>query len=222
MKRLSSPVFSTFVLMVVTLVALARWMPSQTYAHPSVGITPTATNPGGGNPGGGGGGGGGDDDDNDMSVIDVSVSCTLVCPPDSTALQTSIPVQFIHNGSGWIAEATISSWGNTRVDVPYAGEWKVFMTGPPYIDTGDATIELEVPSAYPILLGVVYTNGGQQSVTCPFTPVCEELPDLLPTTGEQPLQKTLSYVYLITIISLILFISFGLVSMIHPQISNRK
>jgi hypothetical protein len=104
-------------------------------------------------------------------------------------------VQLIHQGSGWIAEGTISDLKAVSFAVPYPGQWQVFLIEEPEFATGEA---LELTGAdikmlqaglsqAPLLLGVVEADTGEpQRVACPlscptaaadFTPAPAALPE---------------------------------------------
>ena len=181
----------------IGLIEVGLFTPQPIQAHPNLGITPTATattpptpsptvtptpNPSGD-----------DDDDDDQDppeIIDVAVECNLTCGADNVGLAVSFPIQLIHIGSGWIAETTVSNSGATRVQVPYAGEWQVFMTGPPQFNQ---PVPTEFPNSFPLLLGTVKANSGVQIVDCPISCTEVTVPDVLPATGgDNPIDNTTS------------------------------
>lgn len=164
--------------LILGMIAFTLVTPTSTQAYPSLGITPTPTptltpvpmptltpTPDGDSP---------PDDE-----VEISVDC--ICNTETGPLTFSFPVQLIHQGSGWIAEVTVSSAGNAQIAVPYPGTWDVFMTGPPQFDQ---QTNITLPDNYPVFLGTVQANSGAQAIDCPIS--CEEfpLPELLPQTGQ--------------------------------------
>jgi hypothetical protein len=120
---------------------------------------------------------------------------------NATALATVpelvVPVQMVHQGSGWIAVGELSTYHPSQMPVPYTGEWEVFLTGPPRLITADAVdlsptnieeFQAASPNA-PIFLAQVETNtNGPQMIKCPVVCVIEaqpveEPPPFLPVTG---------------------------------------
>jgi len=86
-------------------------------------------------------------------------------------------VQLIHQGSGWIAEGTISDSKAVSFRVPYPGQWYVFLIDEPEFATGEsldltgADVEaLQTGLAHAsLLLGVVEANTTEpQRVACPL------------------------------------------------------
>jgi hypothetical protein len=167
------------------LLALGLFSPANLQAHPQYGLTPTPTSPPGGptptpKP---------PDEDEDDFFIEVQLpTCDLSCNFDQV-VEIRANVQLIHEGSGWIAEATLSNLGNAQIRVPYEGEYKVWLISSPEVSgtpidpaTGQGS-ELIYPDSLPALLGTVYTTSGTQTVECPL--ICPEVPLDLPTTGWQ-------------------------------------
>ena len=111
------------------------------------------------------------------------------------APEIQVPVQMVHQGSGWIAEETLSTQHSNRIMVPYPGQWEVLMTGQPRFITADAVnatgtnlAELQAQVANnPVSLGVVETNTAEtQMVKCPIQCVVVPPPEeifYLPETG---------------------------------------
>lgn len=167
------------------LAALGLFSPANLQAHPQYGLTPTPTpTPQGPTPPPSP-----PDEDEDDFFIEVQLpTCDLSCGFDQVT-EIRANVQLIHEGSGWIAEATLSNLGNTQIRVPYEGEWKVWLIsnpevfGTPIDPTTGQRSELIYPDSLPALLGTVYTNSGTQTVECPLS--CPEVPPALPTTGWQ-------------------------------------
>jgi hypothetical protein len=109
-----------------------------------------------------------------------------------------VPVELVHQGSGWIATEKLSTHHPTRIPVPYPGLWEVFLTAPPQFNTAEAidasgTNLAELHSRLaeePKLLGMVEANTQDpQLIRCPIQcviepePVPQEVPFLLPETG---------------------------------------
>lgn len=110
----------------------------------------------------------------------------------STA-EVHMPVQLIHDGSGWIAEAVLSDQQSSRVSVPYPGQWEVWLVGEPELIAAEAPdmsgtnlLQLQNDLADgPVSLGTVEANTGEpQLVKCPLACVIEASPVELPPTGE--------------------------------------
>ena len=101
-------------------------------------------------------------------------------------------VQLVHQGSGWITEATISDAQSTRLAVPYAGHWQVFLVSAPELVTPDtldttrlnlAQLQTQLTNG-PVLLGEVEANATEtQWVKCPLVCVIEPPPAAMPVTG---------------------------------------
>ena len=112
-----------------------------------------------------------------------------------SAPEIQVPVQLVHQGSGWIADETLSTQRSNRIMVPYPGKWEVFMTGQPRFITADAVnatgtnlAELQAQVAdNTVSLGVVETNTAEtQMVKCPIQCVGVPPPEeifYLPETG---------------------------------------
>jgi hypothetical protein len=116
-----------------------------------------------------------------VATLDVQFGCDNICPLDGQALVVSGRVQLIHRGSGWIAEGVISNQTSTQFQVPYPGEYEVYLIEP-------LTGGLEASGPLPVFLGVVETNAGLQLAACPTN--CLGLleptplpPLILPETG---------------------------------------
>ena len=110
------------------------------------------------------------------------------------APEIQVPVRLIHQGSGWIADETLSTQRGNRIMVPYPGRWEVFMTGQPRFITADAVnatgtnlVELQAQVAdNPVSLGVVEANTAEtQMIKCPIQCVVEPPEEVfyLPETG---------------------------------------
>lgn len=109
-------------------------------------------------------------------------------------------IRLIHEGSGWIAEGTISDAKSTRFALPYPGHWEVFLLSPPEFMTVEALDMTQVNlaklqaslAAGPVSLGIVEANAPQTRwVKCPLACVIESPPPELPVTGAEtffPLQ----------------------------------
>lgn len=167
---------------VVMLIFVSVNISTDVHAKPLLGITPTATSeptattqptpttepddPG---------------DPEPPDKIDVQLDCNLTCTNPQPAIDTR--VQLIHEGSGWIAEGTISTGGSTSFSVPYGGRWQVYLLEAPQVTPVEAASTLLSPGSYPHLLGVVNANSGTQLVNCPM--VCVDLPTVLPETGSE-------------------------------------
>jgi hypothetical protein len=205
-----------FVLMLLALVLLAPmiglslYLPAETLAHPQYGFTPqppppppppppeqpprqeTARDS--------------RDDRGPTDVVSVQLDiCISICPPVAggeagqvgeagSEIEVLAPVQLIHQGSGWIATATLSNLRSAQLAVPYPGQWQVFLVDRPEFPA--ATFEaagfgqvqlLSSPDGESVLLGVVEANVGvTQLVDCPVCvapPPVEEVTLLLPVTG---------------------------------------
>jgi hypothetical protein len=191
--------------------------PTDTYAHPEYGFTPPPPPPppplppG---PGGGGknNGGGGDDDDDDTAPGDqVTVQlghCDLSCAANyflnvdlnqTASIPVAVPemtvrVKLVHRDSKWITEGVLSNVRNSRFDVPYPGEWEVFLVDVPEFTTAGlinpVNLNLDQLKAAlangPVSLGTIEANAGPQLVECPIECIIEPAPDLPVTGGEQP------------------------------------
>ncbi|MCB9079857.1 MAG: hypothetical protein H6631_19810 [Anaerolineaceae bacterium] len=124
------------------------------------------------------------------------------------------PVRMVHDGSGFIAVGDLSTQHDTRISVPYPGQWEVFLSGEPRFMTAAAidvsgtnlaqvTVAL---SEGPVSMGVVEANTmATQLVKCPIACVIDTpapttaAPPALPETGGVPAET----VFLTTIIILI-------------------
>lgn len=175
---------------VLSLVALGLFTPANLQAHPQYGFTPTPTSPSQRptptpKPPG--------EEEEDFFIKVQLPTCDLSCYFEQVT-EIRANVQLIHEGSGWIAEATLSNLGSTQIRVPYEGEWKVWLVSNPEVSgtpidpaTGQIS-ELIYPDSLPTLLGTVYSGRGTQTVDtqtveCPL--ICQEVPPALPTTGWQ-------------------------------------
>jgi hypothetical protein len=206
--------------------SFSLFTPATTQAHPPLGFTntPTATpgpvaptptptpSPDDPDP---------DPDPDPPEVVEVALSCSLTCSLDGPALTVSFPIQIVHNGSGWIAEGTLSNSGSTSFSVPYAGEWRVYMTGPPQSNYPE---NISFPSSYPVLLGTVQANSGAQTVDCPITcDVLEPVPDLLPTTGAQESQiVAISPLTILSLLILFAVVANGIAEFLHRRAAVRS
>jgi LPXTG-motif cell wall-anchored protein len=131
-------------------------------------------------------------------------------------VEVLVPVQLVHQGSGFIIDQTLSDSRSTTISVPYAGQWEVFMVNAPQFVTDDlmdmtglnvAQLQADLAND-PVSLGMVQANAGPQLVKCPIECVLEEqeeAPAYLPETGQD---KTTSYLLLaagIFIVSVLVF-----------------
>ena len=216
---------------VLMLISLALHLPAQTQAHPALGLTPTPTltltltptatptlppptepePPTEPSPP--------DDEDTPPdNRVEVATSCS--CTTEAEPLAVSAPIQLIHQGSGWIAEANLSNTESAHLPVPYPGTWDVFMTAPPQVNHPS---EITMPTSYPVYLGSIQANSGLQSLSCPIT--CQEppIPDLLPQTGnKQRGSNSLSSILILSGLVLLLTIINGLVKFIDRPTINIK
>ena len=130
------------------------------------------------------------------------------------APEIQVPVQLIHQGSGWIADETLSTQRSNKIMVPYPGQWEVFMTGQPRFITAEAVnatgtnlAELQTQVATdPVSLGVVEANTAEtQMIMCPIQCVVEPPEEVfyLPETG---VATDMSPTVALAITSLVLFI----------------
>lgn len=108
-----------------------------------------------------------------------------------------LPVQLVHDGSGFIVEGELSDSKPTRFSVPYPGHWQVWITRNPRFITAEAIdvsgsnmADLQNQLANgPISLGLVEANTSEpQLVNCPLACVIDEPPaaspaPFLPETG---------------------------------------
>lgn len=128
--------------------------------------------------------------------------------------EIQMPVQLIHQGSGWIADETLSTQRSNKIMVPYPGQWEVFMTGQPRFITAEAVnatgtnlAELQTQVATdPVSLGVVEANTAEtQMIMCPIVCVIEPPEEIfyLPETGAV---TDMSPTVALAITSLVLFI----------------
>jgi len=111
-------------------------------------------------------------------------------------VEVLIPVQLVHQGSGFIVERTLSDSRSTTISVPYPGQWEVLMVNSPQFVTdglmdmtGLNVVQLQADVIDdPISLGMVEANAGPQLVRCPVECVieAEESPFYLPETGSEP------------------------------------
>jgi len=110
--------------------------------------------------------------------------------------EIQVPVQMIHQGSGWIVDEMLSTERSNRIMVPYSGQWEIFMTGQPRFITAEAVnvtgtnlAELQAQVANdPVSLGVVEANTQEaQLIRCPIQCVVQPPPPeevfFLPETG---------------------------------------
>lgn len=209
-------------LFLLTIIGLNLIDPLETQAHPQYGFTPqpppATPRP---TPSGPDSGQDEDEDDNDQPPthrVTIQIDgCDLSCSTGAALAssqnngllaQTAGPgsynpvsmemlahVKLIHEGSGWIAEGTISDAKPVSFAVPYPGQWQVFLIDEPEFATVEAldlsgtdieALQTSLSQA-PVLLGVVEANGTQlQWVNCPlncptvnFTPP----PPIMPESG---------------------------------------
>ena len=186
--------------------------PDSVSASPPLGLTPTVTSGPTSTPPPGPTSTPSDDDDDDDSShsLTVTLECAnnLTCPIGPQTIDVAIPVQLIHIGSGWIVDTMISNTGVTQLQVPYGGEWQVFMVGEPQ---ASAPVVVNT-SAPPVLLGTIQADSGTQFVACPVSAVCPtipptvetpEPPDDFPTSGgalSMPLILILSMIVLFVLL----------------------
>jgi len=186
---------------------------------------------GGTDDGGGGGGGTDTDSNEPTDTVIVEVGrCDLSCsveyveagdsellasvdgaylPAQNLAVTSStlpdvevlIPVQLVHQGSGFIVEQMLSDRRSATISVPYPGQWEVLMINAPQFVTADiidmtglnvAQLQADLASD-PISLGMVQANAGPQLVKCPIECVIESTPDefYLPVTGQDKTNASL-------------------------------
>lgn len=118
-----------------------------------------------------------------------------------------VPVQLIHEGSGFISNADLSTHRDTNVGVPYPGRWEVFLTDSPRFmttkamdmsKTNMAEIDVDLSNG-PISIGMVEANTVEtQYVDCPIecliepepTPTPTPTPQVVAQVEEQPLLPT--------------------------------
>lgn len=137
-----------------------------------------------------------------LAYADTGENGSLLSLLDNATILTDapelvVPVQMVHQGSGWIATAELSTHHPSQMPVPYTGQWEVFLSGPPRLITAEAIdlsptnieeLQAASPNA-PILLAQVETNtNGPQMIKCPVVCVIEaqpveEPPPFLPETG---------------------------------------
>ena len=218
------------IFVLVMLIGTGLIFPLRTQAHPAFGFTPTPVptrDHGGG--GGGGETKPPDTIPPDFVLVRLD-RCDLTCleqygqlgnpanllaagpslDPDFNPLamaasavaapEVQVPVQLVHQGSGFRVEQILSDAGATRIPVPYPGQWQVFITGNPQLVTAtafdisrtnlaDFSASL---AAGPIPVGLVEANTSEpQLVKCPVACVIEptptpqpEDPPFLPETGQ--------------------------------------
>lgn len=197
----------------VLLVAMTRlglYLPAETLAHPQYGFTPQPPPPppppsqepppqqetGRGSRG----------DRGPTDIVSVQLDiCISTCPPvegsetgqardAGSEIEVLAPVQLVHQGSGWIATATLSNLRSTQLAIPYPGQWQVFLVDRPefpaatFEAAGFSQVRLRSSQeGEPLLLGVVEANAeATQLVDCPVCvvpPPVEEVTLLLPVTG---------------------------------------
>ncbi|MBN1218723.1 MAG: hypothetical protein JXM69_07340 [Anaerolineae bacterium] len=190
----------------LAVIGLAVAAPPDAQAHPPYGFTPPAPPPppppppppGGGGDGGNSGGssGGGQSKQPPPDYVIVQIErCDLSCAVDDAlpGVETVAHVQLIHQGSGWITEATLSDAQSTRLAVPYAGRWQVFLVSAPelvapnMLDTTHlnlAQLQTQLTDGA-VLLGEVEINADQtQWIKCPLVCVIEP-PPAMPVTGNE-------------------------------------
>lgn len=151
------------------------------------------------------GGGSAEADDGPASVpqyqLLVAANSNLPLPlllePAAQAPEMLVSARLIHQGSGFIADTTLSTQHDTRVLVPYPGHWDVFLTALPQFNTAE-TIDTSATNlaqlqaslaTNPVALGLVEANTAEpQLVRCPVECVIipaapEPAPPFLPQTG---------------------------------------
>ena len=114
-----------------------------------------------------------------------------------STVEVLAPIQLIHHGSGWIAEGVVSDSKNTRIAVPYPGQWEVFLVAEPQFvapETIDPTglnleqLKTQLINA-PVSLGMVEANTSTtQKIKCPVECVVDLPPPTLPETGSSNTQ----------------------------------
>jgi len=131
------------------------------------------------------------------SVGDGVLPSFTFAPKAVVPFEVLVPVKLVHEGSGWIAESTLSTHGDTRIALPYTGYWEIFLTGQPQFVTADAVdvtgtnlaqLQADVLNT-PISLGKVEANVIEvQLVKCPIACVIEPPQEeiYLPETGAEP------------------------------------
>ncbi|HXV99396.1 MAG TPA: hypothetical protein VEC93_13315 [Anaerolineae bacterium] len=120
------------------------------------------------------------DDDEPDDEVTFQFSCNLTCSLDQPLAVNEAHVRLIHDGSGWIAEGTVSTGQIAHFQVPYPDQWQVYL------------ITEEDP---PHLLGTVNANSGTQFVDCPGD--CPEPPPALPETGTKDPMRFLNMVIMV-------------------------
>lgn len=212
MKSSTLKVLTASFVILSMLALLSIIAPTTSQAHPPIGITPSPT-PGGpptveASPP--------DKPDRPSAPLNIALNCNLICPGVPQAAEVWIPVNVVHVSTGWNTEATLSNGQGISLDVPHAGEYNVYMTGPPTIHAAFTAL---VPSDFPRLLGTVYT-GGSQSVNCPFTPNCPiptptivaAVEDVLPITGDSQMATTVSLLVILSGLILTVLLVSGFIS----------
>ncbi len=208
--RKALPLTFLAVLLLSTLIGLSLLWPASSQARPEYGFTPQPPPPpppppppGGEQPSGDKGGGENKPDTPPSEQVAIQLNnCPTLCPagsqgpPSSASVQVRFPVRLVHQGSGWVAETTLSNGGSTSLAVPYPGRWDVYLTGEPELAEAEGLAgaslnlaELQASLAQePVYLGTVEANSaGIQGIECPvcITPAVAEVPLLfLPETGE--------------------------------------
>jgi hypothetical protein len=120
------------------------------------------------------------DNDEPDDEVTIQFSCNLTCSLDQPLAINEAHVRLVHDGSGWVAEGTVSTGQIARFRVPYPDQWQVYL------------ITEEEP---PRLLGTVNANSGVQLVDCPGD--CPEPPPALPETGTKDLTQFLDIVIIV-------------------------
>ncbi len=137
---------------------------------------------------------GGEDYQLIAAVDNGDLSFPLLVPKQTAVSTVEIlaQVQLIHQGSGWIAEGTLSDTKSTRLAVPYPGRWEIFLVDEPKLvsteavdPTGLNLSQLQAQLADgPVSLGTVEANVTEvQWVKCPIACVVDPPPPVLPETG---------------------------------------
>lgn len=140
---------------------------------------------------GGGEGGGGETTPSDYVLVQID-QCDLAClyaydgedtasVSQSPVVEVAVPVRFVHEGTGWIAEAVLSDGSSVRVPVPYSGNWEVFMIDTPQINTSipvdTSLLNLPDLSGGPISLGIIQANTeNPETILCPVVCVIQPTP----------------------------------------------
>jgi hypothetical protein len=230
MRHYSKTVISTGLIVFIfgTLMAASLMFPAGTSAHPAFGFTPTPT-PTGNNGRDDGDSAPPTATPPDYVLVRLE-QCNLTClelysqlgdpanllaaapsaDPDfnplamldqaNITMEVQVPVQIVHQGSGFIVDQILSDAGPTRIPVPYPGQWQVFFTGNPQLVTATAVdvsrtnlADLSASlAAGPVPVAMVEADTAEpQLIKCPVVCVIEapplpqpEGPPFLPETGQ--------------------------------------